>query len=136
MKRVRLIALRKQLKLSQTEVAQHIGISIAAYGRIETGKNLLTAEIMLKLCGYFQCDLEAIVDDWPGNHPQKPAYSNNKGSATVVKEQSMEQLYRQVVKMQEVNVRDTAFLMQNLLERCENLLRDMNENIPFKQSYL
>jgi len=127
MKRVKLITLRKQHKLSQVAVAQYIGISAAAYGRIETGRNLLTDQVMLKLCDCYGCSLEGLLDSPPGNKDPIQAQA-----CAYLKEVSIDKLYRHVIEIQETNERSTAFLVQNMLERCKDLLQEMDTNIPIK----
>lgn len=49
----RLRTLRTERKLTQDEVSRAMGITKAAYGYYETGRNLPSVEILLKLSKYY-----------------------------------------------------------------------------------
>ena len=55
----RLRILRKEMKMSQSDVAEFLGIAQTVYSRYERGQNTIPLELLLKLC-----DLYAVSSDY------------------------------------------------------------------------
>lgn len=60
--KLRLYRLRKQRKLSQSQVADQIGITRSGYSRLETGEELKFSQAV-KLAKVFKVPLEELIDD-------------------------------------------------------------------------
>jgi putative transcriptional regulator len=56
----KLLVLRKRNNLSQTRLAEYLGISSRQYGLKERGKNEFTLDEMFKLRDLFNCRIEDI----------------------------------------------------------------------------
>lgn len=52
---------RKNMKLSQKEVADHLGISASIIAGYETGYRTPSTEVLIKLSGLYQCSLDYLV---------------------------------------------------------------------------
>ncbi len=52
---------RKNMKLSQKEVADHLGISASIVAGYETGYRTPSTEVLIKLSGLYQCSLDYLV---------------------------------------------------------------------------
>ena len=57
----RLKDLRKELNLSQSVIAESIGIGLAAYGNYETERRDMSTEIQKKLADYFKVSLDYLM---------------------------------------------------------------------------
>ena len=53
--------LREKLRLSQTEVAKHLGINSQTYNRYETGVNEPNIEMLIKLADFFNVSIDDLV---------------------------------------------------------------------------
>lgn len=60
--RGRLKDLRMNAGLSQREVAKELGVSRSAYSQIETGERKVGAEELFKLAGFFEVDINNLLD--------------------------------------------------------------------------
>ena len=49
----RLRILRKEMKMSQSDVAEFLGIAQTVYSRYERGQNTIPLELLLKLCDLY-----------------------------------------------------------------------------------
>ena len=57
-----LIKLRKDLKLTQSEIAEKIGITQSGYSAYEKGKSYPEATILIKLADFFQVSTDLILE--------------------------------------------------------------------------
>ncbi|CCV63764.1 putative transcriptional regulator [Alteracholeplasma palmae J233] len=57
--------LRAKLKLTQTDVANFLGITQTQYSLHETGKSILNANQILKLCELYKCSPNELLG-WRG----------------------------------------------------------------------
>lgn len=53
--------LREKLRLSQTEVAKHLGVNSQTYNRYETGVNQPNIEMLIKLANFFNVSIDDLV---------------------------------------------------------------------------
>ncbi|WEK55773.1 MAG: helix-turn-helix transcriptional regulator [Candidatus Cohnella colombiensis] len=68
----RLRALRLKRKLSQEEVARHIGITRSAYSHYEINNRQPVYETLIKLAAYFEVSLDHIIGGTPTGQLQSP----------------------------------------------------------------
>ncbi|MDR1347173.1 MAG: helix-turn-helix domain-containing protein [Prevotellaceae bacterium] len=59
----KLLNLRRQYRLSQTEIADILNVSQNAYNKWESDKNKPSADNLLKLSQYYKVDIMELLDD-------------------------------------------------------------------------
>jgi len=103
-----LLQLRREAKLSQTEIADIIGVSQNAYNRWEADKCKPLAENLLKISQYYHINVQELLDDAEkinvssndisgGNN----FFANNIPSINTVNIQPPTDIIEKVLKMQE-----------------------------------
>ncbi|EBT1277837.1 helix-turn-helix domain-containing protein [Salmonella enterica] len=66
---------RRRLKLSQSDVADKVGVSMAAVSLWETGKTNISSDKLLALAEILECDVEWLLD---GVQPQRTDIEDDK----------------------------------------------------------
>ncbi|MDR1984679.1 MAG: helix-turn-helix transcriptional regulator [Prevotellaceae bacterium] len=119
----KLLNLRHQHKLSQTEIADILDVSQNAYNKWEAGKCKPSADNLLKLSQYYKVDIVELLDD-----NEKINLSNNeiKGENNIIANtiptiniQPSTSLMEQVLKMQE----QISKLLESQFRLIEELLK-------------
>lgn len=123
MKRIKLTALRKQHRLTQSALAALLGINVAAYGRIESGKGLLGIDLMLRLCDIYNCSIDALVGE---------RADMDRSSAHHCSEEELLQLCARFMAIQEAGIGRTLGLMREMLEECKRVLQEKEYSVPDK----
>jgi len=59
--KLRLKVLRIEFELTQSDVAQKVGLSTTGYGNIETGKSIPSLETLIKLADLFNVSLDYLI---------------------------------------------------------------------------
>ncbi len=54
--------IRKAKKLTQSDVAKELNITVSAYGNYELGQRSPTPEMLIKLAKYFQVSIDYLLD--------------------------------------------------------------------------
>jgi len=86
----RLRALRLQRKISQEEVARHIGITRSAYSHYEINNRQPVYETMIKLAAYFNVSLDYIIGG-TSPPPGHPVSSDDRELLSLLQDMSQEQ---------------------------------------------
>lgn len=53
---------RKELGLTQAEMARHLGITQTAYGKYELGKRFPRIQILRKMSKFFGCSIDELTE--------------------------------------------------------------------------
>ena len=54
--------LREDLDLSQTQLAQQLGMSQTGYSKYETGENDIPTEVLIKLANFYSTSIDYLLD--------------------------------------------------------------------------
>ena len=101
----KLLNLRHQNKLSQTEIADILGISQNAYNKWEADKCKPSANNLLKLSQYYKVDIIKLIDD-----NEKVSLSNNE-----LKDKNK--------YYSTVNIKSPISLMEQMLQMQKQILK-------------
>jgi transcriptional regulator with XRE-family HTH domain len=104
----KLLKLRREANLSQTEIADFIGVSQNAYNRWESDKCKPQAENLLKLSQYYHINIQELIDENEkinvSNNDIKGGnnfFGNNIPSITTLNIQPSIEIIEKVLKTQE-----------------------------------
>jgi len=68
--------IRKERKLTQSDVAKVLDITVSAYGNYELGQRSPTPEMLIKLANYFNVSIDEILGYKPTDEEKKQGVSN------------------------------------------------------------
>lgn len=78
----RILELRKQAKLSQSDIAQYAGCSQRSISHYETGTHKIPPDVLAKLCQAFDCSADYLLGLSDAKKPPI-AYGDERPTATV-----------------------------------------------------
>lgn len=121
----RLKALRKQHKLTQTQVGNYLGITVSAYGNYELGQREPSIDMLGKLADYFGVTVDYLIgrDDKAQTEPFNEPFKTKKSPALSEEDEEMLNTYLELSDDSKRVVRYTV----NMYAKSENINIDSSE---------